>query len=113
MVAKHRVKRVKRVKRTRKQSKHVRRGRKTYTRHNRRTGGALYNPYTGATTEPIYDTDYDFDTTPPPLPPRSLELARKELAEIEGRKTKPYDSFWDPIIKQLKEEIENFEKLKN
>ena len=37
MVAKHRVKRVKRVRRTR---KHVRRGRKTYTRHNRRIGGA-------------------------------------------------------------------------
>jgi len=101
MVAKHRVKR---VRRTRKQSKHVRRGRKTHTRHNRRTGGTLYNPYTD-THDPESN---DIDTTPPPLPPRSLELARKELDQVEGLNAAIPDPFWNPIIAELKAEIATF-----
>ena len=102
MVAKHRVKR---VRRTRKQTKQVRRGRKTCTRHNRRTGGALHNPY----------LDDDIDTTPPPLK-KTLTLAQTQ-SMLEGaeqqlsglnRTDDHYEQdfkFWTTQIAELKDEI--------
>ena len=105
MVAKHRdkrVKRVKRVKRTIKKSKHVRRGRKTYTRHNRRTGGTLYNPYTKT-----HDPESTLERTQFLL--KSIEEDLSNLNENDPFYVKDLN-FYTTEIGKLKEEIEN---LKN
>ena len=120
MVAKRRIKRVKRVKRTRKQTKQVHRGRKTFTRHYRRTGGSPetppYNPYTigykpPTPYNPVYNPDGTINIDPPPMPPRSLELAKTELATLTNLlKEKPNDPLYIELIAKVNAEIAEFEK---